>query len=102
MLRTATALMTALLVIGNNSWADVNKPQHLNNTGQTKVNAAQAKNYMNKEGGGNGYNNNGNTIVNVGNRRQGTCNLNVGATDPNNKNNKEVVVTAKNIINVCK
>jgi lipopolysaccharide export LptBFGC system permease protein LptF len=95
-------LLTLGLTMSMAVWADVNKPQHLNNSGQTKVNTVQAKNYLNKDGSGNGYNNNGNTIVNVGSRRQGTCNLNVGASDPNNKNSKEVVVNAKNIINVCK
>jgi hypothetical protein len=45
-------------------------------------------------------------IVNIGSKKKGTCNLNVGTVTNdkkfgNKKQPKEVIVTAKDIINVC-
>ena len=45
-------------------------------------------------------------IVNVGSKKQGTCNLNVGTTPANDKRpglkSNDVVVATKDVINVCK
>jgi hypothetical protein len=42
------------------------------------------------------------TQVNIGSKRGGTCNMNVGTQNPGDKNAKEVIVTSKEIINICK
>jgi hypothetical protein len=45
-------------------------------------------------------------IVNIGSRKDNTCNLNVGSVQgkprPGQRAPKEVIVTAKDVINVCK
>jgi len=46
-------------------------------------------------------------VVNVGSKRQGTCNVNVGTTPtknarPGRSGSNDVVVTTKEVINVCK
>lgn len=79
--------------------ADINKGTHLNPRGQSKVNKALARGYM--QSGTDGMQQN-QTQVNIGSRRAGTCNMNVGTTNPGDKNTKEVIVTSKEIINVCR
>ncbi len=82
--------------------AEVNNPQHLNNRGQSKVNNVKAKRWT-QEGKKDGYSSmQDQTIVNFGSKKAGTCNMNVGAPAPGQKAPKEVVVTAKDIINICK
>lgn len=45
-------------------------------------------------------------VVNVGSKKQGTCNVNVGTaqqpTRPGQRAPKDIVVTTKEVINVCK
>lgn len=79
--------------------ADLNRGEHLNTGGQSKVNKAMAKGYAQSGAGGMQQNQ---SQVNIGSKRAGTCNMNVGATNPGDKNSKEVIVTSKEIINVCK
>lgn len=79
--------------------ADLNRGEHLNTGGQSKVNRALAKGYAQSGAGGMQANQ---SQVNIGSKRAGTCNMNVGATNPGDKNSKEVIVTSKEIINVCK
>src|SRR5690349_12277119 len=79
--------------------AEINKGQHLNTTGQTKVNKALAKGYL-QNGAGEMQKNQ--TQVNIGSKKAGTCTMNVGATPTGQKGSKETIVTAKEIINVCK
>lgn len=79
--------------------AEINKGTHLHTSGQMKVNKAMAKGYLQAGAGGMQQNQ---TQVNFGSRRQGTCNMNVGTQNPGDKNAKEVIVTSKEIINICK
>ena len=79
--------------------AEINKGAHLNSSGQSKVNKVMAKGYM--EGGAEQMQQN-QSQVNIGSKKAGTCNMNVGATPSGQKGSKETIVTAKEIINVCK
>jgi hypothetical protein len=97
--RRCSMMVVALAAMGlvMPAWA-LNEGTHLNPRGQSKVNKAMAKGYqtsgaeaMQKQ----------QTQVNVGSKRAGTCTMNVGAT-PGSKDSKETIVTAKEIINVCK
>lgn len=92
-------LTTMLLALGlaSSGWA-LNEGTHLNPRGQSKVNKALAKGYMQS---GADQMQKQQTQVNIGSKRAGTCTMNVGATQ-DSKNTKETIVTAKEIINVCK
>lgn len=78
--------------------------QNLDSHGQTKVNNAMAKKWANSDGkGANPAQQN--TVVNVGSKRTGGCNLNIGTVDANTakgRRPKDVVVTTKEVINICK
>jgi hypothetical protein len=76
----------------------LNEGTHLNPRGQSKVNKALAKGYL--QSGAEGMQKQ-QTQVNIGSKRAGTCTMNVGATQ-GGKDSKETIVTAKEIINVCK
>jgi hypothetical protein len=85
--------------------ADINNPTHLGNTGNSKVNMVKAREYSQRQGGGessgqdaDGNYVDGDTVVHMGNASKGNCNMNVGGT----RSGKDTVVTAKNIINVCR
>ena len=86
--------------------ADINNPTHLGNGGNEKVNKIKAREYMEREGNsanssgmdGNGNYVDGDNVVHMGSAAKGNCNMNVGGT----KDGKDTVVSAKNIINVCK
>jgi hypothetical protein len=80
--------------------AQSNKGTHLHTSGQSKVNKAMAKGYL--QSGATQMQQN-QSQVNIGSKRGGTCNMNVGAPAPGSKQNpKEVIVTSKEIINICK
>jgi hypothetical protein len=75
----------------------------LDASGNSKVNNALAKKWATSSGKTDGYTKQqANQIVNVGNKRSGNCNLNVGTVQPGQKAPKDIVVTTKDIINVCK
>lgn len=97
-----TARVAVLLLAVTPLWAsaEINKGTHLQTGGQSKVNKAMAKGYL-QSGAGSGNQMN-QPQVNIGSRRAGTCNMNVGAQNAGDKNAKEVIVTSKEIINVCK
>lgn len=76
----------------------LNEGTHLNPRGQSKVNKALAKGYL--QSGAESMQKQ-QTQVNIGSKRAGTCTMNVGATQ-GGKDSKETIVTAKEIINVCK
>lgn len=92
-------LAAAVAALPLGALAEINKGTHLQTGGQSKVNKALAKGYLQKGADGMQQNQ---TQVNIGSRRQGTCNMNVGATNPGDKNAKEVIVTSKEIINICR
>ena len=82
--------------------AEINKGTHLNTSGQTKVNKALARGYQ-QSGDTDGYTKiQKQSQVNIGSKKAGTCNMNIGSTQAGQKNSKEVIVTSKEIINVCK
>lgn len=94
--------ISAALVFTPAAMAEINKGTHLNTSGQTKVNRALARGYQ-KSGDTDGYTRmQQQSQVNIGSKRAGTCNMNIGSTQPGDKNPKEVIVTSKEIINVCK
>lgn len=43
-----------------------------------------------------------NTVTNIGSKKDGTCSVNIGTVAPGQKAPKEIVVTTKEVINVCK
>ena len=98
--KSVVGALMGLLLLSTQAFA----VQNLDARGQTKVNNAMAKKWANSDGkGANPAQQN--TVVNVGSKRAGGCNLNVGTVDPKagkGKQPKEIVVTTKEIINVCK
>lgn len=72
----------------------------LNASSQTKVNNAKAKMWTDSQGKNPMDSNK--TVVNMGHRKNGDCSLNVGTVQPGQKAPKDIVVTTKNVINVCK
>lgn len=95
--------VTALaLVFTSPAMAEINQGTHLNTSGQSKVHSAMARGYQ-KSGDTDGYSKiQKQSQVNIGSKKAGTCNMNVGSTEAGQKNSKDVIVTSKNIINVCK
>lgn len=96
----ATGLVVAL-TIGLPSVAHAE--QGLNARGQSKVNVAKSRRWSTSDGKKDGAQlQNEKTVVNFGSKRAGTCNVNVGTVQPGQKAPKEIVVTTKEVINVCK
>lgn len=79
--------------------------QGLDASGQTKVNNAMAKRWS-EQAKGQKTPTDEKRLVNVGSKREGTCNVNVGTAQAGNKPGsrqpKDIVVTTKEVINVCK
>lgn len=73
-------------------------------SGNRKVQGAMAKNWANKPGDSQQYGNtvNQRQVVNIGNKKTGCSNVNIGTAQPGQKAPKEIVVTTKEVINVCK
>jgi len=77
--------------------------QNLNAASQTKVNNAMAKAWQ--KGGNPDDPALQKRVVNIGSKRNNTCNVNVGTAQtgrPGQRAPKDVVVTTKEVINVCK
>lgn len=87
-------------VTATSGWAVDN----LEASGQTKVNKALAKKWSTSDKSGDAYNNpvNQKRVVNVGSKKSGCSNVNIGTVKPGEKAPKEIVVTTKEVINVCK
>ena len=97
------AAMVALCAAANSVWAE------LDASAQTKVSGAQAKNWSASKGSGDGYNNpvDQKRVVNIGSKKNGGCsNVNIGSVvgkqKPGEKAPKNIVVTTKEVINICK
>jgi hypothetical protein len=77
--------------------------QGLGASGQTKVNNAMAKRWS-EQAKGEKTPTDEKRMVNVGSRREGTCNVNVGTAQAGGRGRqpKDIVVTTKEVINVCK
>ncbi|MDP2809907.1 MAG: hypothetical protein Q8O34_07125 [Rhodocyclaceae bacterium] len=97
--RAARAGVLLLAIMPFWASAEINKGTHLGPKGQSKVNRAMAKGYGTSGVEGMQQNQ---SQVNIGSKRAGTCTMNVGATSASDKNSKEVIVTSKEIINICK
>lgn len=97
-------LVLLLSVLAGSAAAQINNSQHLNNSGQAKVQGAMAKSWMKSEPKGDGYTSpvQQKQVVNIGNKKAGNCSVNVGTVQPGQKAPKEIVVTTKEVINVCK
>ncbi len=93
-LRTALALVVGL------SATTVFAEQGLNAHSQTKVNNAKAKAWS-TQGNANDQRFQ-KSVVNIGSKRAGTCDVNVGTVQKGQKAPKEIVVATKEVINVCK
>lgn len=96
----AIILMSVTL---NTAWAD------LSAASQTKVHGAQAKKWSSSSGTADAYNNpvDQKRVVNIGSKKNGGCsNVNIGSVvgkrKPGEKAPKEIVVTTKEVINICK
>ena len=77
--------------------------QGLGASSQTKVNKAKAKGWSTSDGKKSGYDQqNEKTLVNIGSKKAGTCGVNVGTVKPGEKAPKEIIVTTKEVINICK
>lgn len=77
--------------------------QGLDASGNSKVNNSLAKKWSNTDTSRDGYKaQQDKRVVNVGSRRSNDCNVNVGTVQPGQKAPKEIVVTTKEVINVCK
>lgn len=70
----------------------------LNASSQTKVNTAKSKMWSNSES----KNPLGDRSVSVGSKAGGTCGVNVGTVKPGEKAPKNIVVTTKDVINICR
>jgi hypothetical protein len=76
--------------------AEFNKSPFLNSKGDSKVRKALARSYM-QDGATSVQQSR--SVVNIGSRSAGTCTMNIGT---GTKDSKEIIVTAKEIINVCR
>jgi hypothetical protein len=95
-------LVTAGMFLASGAYA----VQGLDASGQTKVNGAMAKRWSEQAKGEAKTPTDEKRVVNYGNKKQGTCNVNVGTqqqpTRPGQRAPKDIVVTTKEVINVCK
>mgnify|MGYP001592702193 CR=1 FL=1 len=77
--------------------------QGVDASGNSKINNAMAKKWKDSNVK-DGYNDtvNQQRVVNFGSKKGGDCSVNVGTVQPGQKAPKEIVVTTKEVINVCK
>jgi len=77
--------------------------QNLDSHGQSKVNNAMSKKWSQSDSSQDGYKAQQNkSIVNIGSKKTGDCVVNVGSVQKGQKAPKDIVVTTKEVINVCK
>lgn len=80
--------------------------QNLDAHGQSKVSNAMAKKWSQSDTGKDGYKaQQDKNVVNVGSKKGGDCVVNVGTVQAGKKGQKgpkDIVVTTKEVINVCK
>lgn len=83
--------------------ATAHAEQGLGASSQTKVNKAKAQAWTHQDQKKDGYQRlNEKTLVNIGSKRAGNCSVNVGTAKPGEKAPKDIVVTTKEVINICK
>lgn len=77
--------------------------QGVDASGNSKINNAMAKKWSQSEPSKDGYKaQQDKRVVNFGSKKGGDCVVNVGTVQPGQKAPKEIVVTTKEVINVCK
>lgn len=104
-MKTRISRLAVTLMAGGLVFAPVSvlAEQNLGASSQTKVNKAKAQAWTHQEQKKDGYQmQNDKTLVNMGSKRGGNCNVNVGTAKPGEKAPKEIVVTTKEVINICK
>jgi len=70
---------------------------------QSKVSNAMAKKWSSEDTGKDGYQvQQDQSVVNIGSKKGGNCNVNIGTAQKGEKAPKEIIVTTKEVINVCK
>jgi len=100
---SANKLKVLVAVLAGFCVSSVFAVQGLDASGNSKVNNSLAKKWSNSNTSKDGYNSQQDKrVVNVGSRRSNDCNVNVGTVQPGQKAPKEIVVTTKEVINVCK
>ncbi len=68
----------------------------------SKVSNAMAKKWSSADTSKDGYAvQEQKSFVNIGSRRAGNCNVNIGTVQKGEKAPKEIVVTTKEVINIC-
>ena len=83
---------TAVFAVGN-----------LDAHGQSKVSNAMAKKWSQSDPSQDGYKaQQDKSVINIGDKKSGNCVVNVGTVQKGQKAPKEIVVTTKEVINVCK
>ena len=88
-----------LFMVGGSALAVQNLDAH----GQSKVDNAMAKKWSMQDGGKDGYKSQQDkSVVNIGSKRGGDCVVNVGSVQKGQKAPKDIIVTTKEVINVCK
>ena len=104
-MKTRISRLAVTLMAGGLVFAPVSvlAEQNLGASSQTKVNKAKAQAWTHQDQKKDGYQmQNEKTLVNMGSKRGGNCNVNVGTAKPGEKAPKEIVVTTKEVINICK
>jgi hypothetical protein len=92
-------LISAMVWVAGSCFAYQNLDAH----GQSKVGKAMAKKWSQTDTSQDGYQAQQNkSVVNIGSQKSGNCVVNVGTTQKGQKAPKDVVVTTKEVINVCK
>jgi hypothetical protein len=77
--------------------------QNLDAHGQSKVSNAMAKKWSQQGSNQDGYKmQQDKSVVNIGSKKGGDCVVNVGTVQKGQKAPKDIVVTTKEVINVCK
>lgn len=104
-MKIANKLFLPLVAIGlgvsTAAWAAQGMDAH----GTSKVDKAMAKKWSQADTSQDGYQaQQGKSVVNIGSKKAGNCVVNVGTTKKEKgvKAPKDVVVTTKEVINVCK
>ncbi|MDD2610803.1 MAG: hypothetical protein PHX60_14155 [Giesbergeria sp.] len=78
--------------------------QGLDSSGQTKVNKALAERWVRQDNTQKKTPAEERRVTNIGSRRDGTCNVNVGTAQPDSRGRapRNIVVTTKEVVNVCR
>ena len=76
--------------------------QGVDASGNSKINNAMAKKWRDSDGKDGNTPTDQKRVVNIGSKKSGNCSVNVGTAQPGQKAPKEIVVTTKEVINVCK